>query len=162
MRATLRLADAALDVDLTLRPDGSYAAVVEGDSFDVRITTKGDKRIARIAGTMIEIEMRDGILYVEGAVTPWEVVAVQRNEAGGGATGSGLARVRPPMSGKLESLRVKAGQVVQKGDVLFVLEAMKMQNEVRSPVSGVVTAVHAHAGEALETQKVVLDIEQGP
>jgi pyruvate carboxylase subunit B len=159
VKATLRLAAAALDVEMTRRPDGTYLCVVEGDTFDVGITKKGDKRIARIAGTYIEIELRDGHLFVEGADTPWSVLSVERNDANGHGGHHGPARIRPPMAGKLESLRVKTGQAVEKGDVLFVLEAMKMQNDVRSPVTGVVSGVHAAPGEAVGTNRVIVDID---
>lgn len=159
MRATLRLAAAALDVDLTLRPDGTYVAMVEGETFDVRVTGTGTKRVARIAGTNIDIELTDGNLFVDGAQTPWSVISVQRGTEAGPGARAGPARIRPPMAGKLESLRVRQGQRVQKGDVLFVLEAMKMQNDVRAPITGIVSAIHAEAGQAVDTQRVILDIE---
>jgi len=70
-------------------------------------------------------------------------------------------KVRSPMSGKLVEVRVQQGAAVVKGDVLFVLEAMKMQNEVRSPAAGVVSSVQAKAGETLDTERVVLEIGAG-
>ncbi len=159
MKASLRLDASALDVELTRRPDGTFVAVVEGESFDVSVTGLGTKRIARIAGTNIEISFAHGKLQVDGADTPWAILSVERAAAGGPGAQHGSARIRPPMAGKLESVRVRAGQAVHKGEVLFVLEAMKMQNDVRSPVSGVVRAVHGRAGEAVETNRVIVDIE---
>ncbi|MES2155503.1 MAG: biotin/lipoyl-containing protein [bacterium] len=159
MRATLRLDSAALDVDLVLRPDGTYLAVVDGDSFDIKVTGTGNKRIARLAGTNLPIELRDGRLFVDGSETAWAVLSVQRAGATGVGGSQAAARIRPPMAGKLDTVRVKAGQPVQVGDVLFVLEAMKMQNDVRSPVAGIVSAVHGEAGQAVEANRVIVDIE---
>ena len=62
------------------------------------------------------------------------------------------------MTGKLDSFRVEVGQAVAKGDVLFVLEAMKMLNEVRAPAAGTVTAIHLKPGATLETSQVVLEL----
>ena len=71
-----------------------------------------------------------------------------------------IGRVRPPMTGRVESLLVGPGQSVAEGDVLFVLEAMKMRNEVRSPMAGVVAAVHVQVGAAVDTGTVVVELER--
>jgi glutaconyl-CoA/methylmalonyl-CoA decarboxylase subunit gamma len=62
---------------------------------------------------------------------------------GGGPAG---LPVVPPMPGKVIEVRVKEGDPVRKGDVLLVLEAMKMRNEVTSPVDGVVRGLRVSAG----------------
>jgi glutaconyl-CoA/methylmalonyl-CoA decarboxylase subunit gamma len=54
--------------------------------------------------------------------------------------------VVPPMPGKVIEIRVKEGDRVRKGDVLLVLEAMKMRNEITSPVDGVVRGLAVRAG----------------
>jgi biotin carboxyl carrier protein len=158
MRVTLRLGGTTLEVDLERTANG-FKATVDGETFDVGITGHGTKRIARIAGTNIEVDLRDGSrLLVDGTPMPWGVENVERANGFGHGKAAGPVQVRPPMAGKVESVKVRAGQAVAKGDVLFVLEAMKMQNDVRAPVAGVVSAIHAAAGEAVETGRVILDI----
>ena len=56
------------------------------------------------------------------------------------------APVVPPMPGKVIEVRVKEGDRVRKGDVLLVLEAMKMRNEIVSPADGVVRGLAVSAG----------------
>lgn len=61
------------------------------------------------------------------------------------ASGDGTP-VLPPMPGRVVELRVAVGDAVAKGQVLLVLEAMKMRNEVVAPVSGTVSAVRVTVG----------------
>jgi biotin carboxyl carrier protein len=60
-------------------------------------------------------------------------------------------RVRSQMPGKIVRVQVKQGDTVQKGDPLIVMEAMKMENEIRAIHAGVVQAVKVVPGQAVET-----------
>ena len=62
----------------------------------------------------------------------------------------------PPMPGKVIELRVKEGDRVRKGDVLLVLEAMKMRNELTSPVDGVVRGLAVTAGANARAKEALL------
>ena len=56
-----------------------------------------------------------------------------------------------PMPGTILSVNVKDGDTVKKGDILMILEAMKMENEILAPVDGVVAAVSVTKGQTVET-----------
>ena len=84
---------------------------------------------------------------VAAPVTPAAPVAPAAN--GGGET------VNSPMPGTILSVNVQNGAAVKKGDVLMVLEAMKMENEIMSPCDGTVSAVNVNAGQSVETGAVL-------
>ena len=70
--------------------------------------------------------------------------------------------ILPPMPGKVVVLRVKDGDPVTKGQVLLVLEAMKMRNEVPSPAAGVVRGVSVVAGTNVRAREPMLFVVEGP
>ena len=63
--------------------------------------------------------------------------------------------VRSPMPGNILDVRASAGQAVKAGDILFILEAMKMENEICAPRDGAVTSVCVAKGEVVETDTVL-------
>ena len=64
---------------------------------------------------------------------------------------AGGEEVKAPMPGAILSVSVKQGDAVKKGQVLFILEAMKMENEILAPKDGVVAALSVQAGQTVET-----------
>ncbi len=67
--------------------------------------------------------------------------------------------IAAPMPGTVMSVSVTAGQAVKKGDVLVVLEAMKMENEIMAPHDGTVAAVLVAKGEAVESGQTMLTLQ---
>ncbi len=63
--------------------------------------------------------------------------------------------VNSPMPGTILSVNVQNGATVKKGDVLMVLEAMKMENEIMSPADGTVVSVNVQKGASVETGAVL-------
>ena len=64
---------------------------------------------------------------------------------------AGGQAISAPMPGTILKVNVSNGQAVKKGDVLFVLEAMKMENEIMAPCDGTVAGVSVSAGASVET-----------
>ncbi len=69
---------------------------------------------------------------------------------------AGATTVSAPMPGKVLEIKVKAGDAVKSGDVLMILEAMKMQNEIMAPADGTVSDVRVSAGQTVSTGDVMI------
>lgn len=74
--------------------------------------------------------------------------AAPKAAAPAGAAGSVV--VTAPMPGKILGVKASAGQAVKKGDVIMVLEAMKMENDIVAPQDGTVASVNAAVGDSVE------------
>lgn len=71
---------------------------------------------------------------------------------------AGATTVKAPMPGKILSVAVSAGQAVKKGDLLLVLEAMKMQNEITAPAAGTVKSFAVNAGDSVKPGQTMVVI----
>lgn len=71
------------------------------------------------------------------------------------AAGAGAIKVNAPMPGKILSVKTSVGQAVKKGDVILILEAMKMENEVVAPEDGTVASIDVAAGDSVEAGAVL-------
>ena len=67
--------------------------------------------------------------------------------------------VEVPITGKITSIEVKEGDVVQEGDVICFIESMKMENPILAPVAGKITEIKVSAGQTVETGNVIAIIE---
>lgn len=81
-----------------------------------------------------------------------------RSAAGGGVAETGEFHLRAPMPGLVVAILVEEGQAVKKGQVLLILESMKMQNELKSPRDGTVGRVRVKAGETVEQKQTLLSV----
>jgi glutaconyl-CoA/methylmalonyl-CoA decarboxylase subunit gamma len=129
---------------------------VDGETFEARI---GEGGVVTIAGKTFKVNVADREVNVDGSPVPFRIVDVKTGAAGGEGGGARGARVRPPMPGKIVSVAVNEGDEVKAGQVLVILEAMKMQNEIPSPAAGVVKKVHVKPGQNVEGKDVLVEIE---
>ena len=71
------------------------------------------------------------------------------------AVGGGANKVTAPMPGTILNVKVSVGQSVKKGDVICVLEAMKMENDIPAPCDGVVASVNVQKGASVAANDVL-------
>jgi len=82
-----------------------------------------------------------------------------RAAAGGGVAETGEFNLKAPMPGLVVAIPVSEGQDVKKGDVLLILESMKMQNELKSPRDGKVNRIKVKPGESVEQKQALLSVQ---
>jgi biotin carboxyl carrier protein len=71
---------------------------------------------------------------------------------------AGAVAVKAPMPGTIMKTNVSAGQAVKKGDVLCVLEAMKMENDICAPQDGTVASVNVQKGASVASEEVLVTL----
>lgn len=72
---------------------------------------------------------------------------------------AGATAVKAPMPGTISKINVTAGQAVKKGDVVAILEAMKMENDICAPADGTVSAIAVQKGASVKTDDVILTLK---
>ena len=104
-----------------------------------------------VNGTLYEVAVEEinGAVPTAPVAAPAPVAATA--PAPVAAAPAGGEKVNAPMPGTILSIAVQAGAQVKKGQVLMVLEAMKMENEIMAPCDGTVASVNVNAGASVET-----------
>jgi biotin carboxyl carrier protein len=127
------------------RPEpGVYSVLMDGRSYEARVEEHPDSLVIVIDGTRFEMEVRDPRRW-------------SRQAAGRGA--DGIQTVIAPMPGKVVRVLVAPGDLVGPGQGLVVVEAMKMQNEMKASRAGKVLAVPIQEGITVAAGDVLATIE---
>lgn len=109
-----------------------------------------------VNGTTYEIEIEE----ITGAVPATAPAAAPApTPAPVAAAPTGGEKITAPMPGTILSINVTQGAAVKKGDVLMILEAMKMENEIMCPCDGTVTSVNTSKGATVETGTLLCVIQ---
>lgn len=108
-----------------------------------------------VNGSVYEIEVEE---MDASAVSAAPAAAPAAPAAPVAAAPAAGAQVKAPMPGTILDVKVQAGQSVKKGDVLVILEAMKMENEILAPCDGKITGMNVRKGDTVETQALICTI----
>ncbi len=103
-----------------------------------------------------EVESSHSAPTYSAPVTPAPVSAPKAKPVSSGAVGSN--KVVAPMPGTVLDMKVTVGQNVKKGDVICVLEAMKMENDIPAPCDGVIMSVNAQKGANVAANDILVSI----
>ncbi len=120
---------------------GVYSILIGGQSFEVRVEPSGAGMQVSVAGREMPVEVVDP--------RQW------RRHRGAALETEGRQQVVAPMPGKVIRVLVKAGDAVEAGQGLIVVEAMKMQNEVHAPKSGRVERLLVAEGQAVNAGEIL-------
>lgn len=117
----------------------SYTITVNGNVYDVTVEENGA-----------------GAVSAPVAAAPAATAApAPKAAAPKKSAGAGSVKVNAPMPGKILSVKAEVGQAMKKGDVVCILEAMKMENEVVAPEDGTIASIDVAAGDSVEAGAVL-------
>ena len=108
-----------------------------------------------VNGTAYEIELEE----LTGAAPAPAAAPAAAPAPAPAAAPAGGEQVTSPMPGTILDVKVSQGAAVKKGDVLMILEAMKMENEIMCPCDGKVASIHAAKGAAVESGTLLCVIQ---
>ena len=123
---------------------GVYSVLLDGASYEIRLVETLQGLSAEVGGRRFAVEVRDPRDTGRGARA---------------SIGSGRQKVAAPMPGKVVRVLVKVGDLVDVGQGLVVVEAMKMQNEMKASRPGRVIEVRAGAGETVGAGDTLVVLE---
>lgn len=161
MRFTLSLDGHAYAVSLG-EPDalGFVEVSIDGVPLKARHERVGDgaSRIHFPGDRVHAVRLRAGVVEVDGHPYRAAVADVDRS-AGHGRSARRGGEMRPPMPGRIVAVNVKPGDEVRAGQTLFVLEAMKMQNDLVAPTDARVKELRVKPGDRVEAATVLVVLE---
>jgi biotin carboxyl carrier protein len=123
---------------------GVFSVLIEGASFEIRVQKTQQQLTASVRGRSFSVEVRDPRDASRGSRT---------------ALGSGRQNVTAPMPGKVVRVLVNKGDAVESAQGLVVVEAMKMQNELKAARPGRVIEIRAREGETVGAGDVLVVLE---
>ena len=119
---------------------------VDDEDFEVIMERNGDSWIVEIEGVSFNVKTEGG-------------TASKQTRKRGGSKRKLSGKISSSIPGKIVSLNVSLEQIVEQGQVIMILEAMKMQNEIQAPVDGTVINVACEEGQAIEANVPLVVIE---
>ena len=156
--------------DIEVRRDGkNVSAIINGEPYDAEISQPEPnvfliKRGGRIFEAYVDPAARSDspkTVSINGRDIEVKLIDPKRlRGTGAGANhGDGLAEIRTAMPGKIVRILLEVGAAVEKGNGVLVVEAMKMQNELKAPKSGTVSEIRVSEGDTAAAGDVLAIIK---
>jgi biotin carboxyl carrier protein len=128
------------ELDLTRPEAGVLSMMLEGRSVEAGVVPLDDSFLVDLKGASAELEVVD-----------------PRRKALAMAQGSGAGSLKTQMPGRIVRILAEEGATVSKGDPVVVVEAMKMENELKAPADGTISRIHVAPGDLVEARTVLID-----
>jgi biotin carboxyl carrier protein len=123
-----------------------YSIIIDGRSYDIFIDEVDEGYLVMLWGGLLEVKVQDERTRRLAGLRRGPVAPV------------GEVLIKAPMPGVVVELPLSEGQPVETGDIVVVLESMKMQNEFKSPRNGVVHNVRVRMGDRVDQNQIMVTI----
>lgn len=123
-----------------------FSLIVDGKSYESYVYQGDEDWEVLLRGRQFQVKIED------------EREKRLKAAAGGGVAEGGEFHLKAPMPGLVVSVLVEEGQEIKKGQVMLILESMKMQNELKAPRDGTLGRIRVKAGESVEQKQTLLSM----
>lgn len=143
----IRIGDRLLAVNFeSVSGQPVFSLILDGKSYESYVYQGDEDWQVLLRGRQYQVKIED------------EREKRLRAAAGGGVAEGGEFHLKAPMPGLVVSVLVKEGQEIKKGQVMLILESMKMQNELKAPRDGTMGRIRVKAGESVEQKQALLSL----
>ncbi len=141
-RYRVTIGEKTLELDLVRTSASDLSVLVDGVSHDLSLEKTADGYAVMVRGDRFDVEVKDAV----------------KGEALGKVAHKGPLKLTAPMPGKIVKVLVKEGDAVEAGRGVLVMEAMKMENELKASKGGTVQEIKVKEGQAVEMGALLLVI----
>jgi biotin carboxyl carrier protein len=134
-----------LPVDVTIAQNGVLSLLLNGKSYEVKQEIAGAETNIVVGHERFSASLRDPRSF--------------RSRRSAAGTEQGVKKISAPMPGKIVRVLAGEGTAVQAGQSVIVIEAMKMQNELKAPKNGLVKKINVIEGAAVEAGQTLAEVE---
>jgi biotin carboxyl carrier protein len=144
----------------------NYKINIAGKTYDVEVGDISKSPVeVYVDGTVYQVEIPesagDRASDVQATFAPKPVVAAAAVSRPSIPDSLDDGVVRSPMPGRILSVNISVGDTVKKGQPIFILESMKMENTIASSIDGTVTSVHVGASDSVQHGQTLAEIAKG-
>jgi biotin carboxyl carrier protein len=140
----------SFELDMIKSDDDSWHILRNGKSYNIEIIKidQAEKRVAlKINGKTVNVKLTDRFDDLLKSLGMDNMASKK------------VLELKAPMPGLVLNIVVKEGDSISKGDALLVLEAMKMENNIKSPTDGIIKKIHAVKGNAVEKNQLLISFQ---
>lgn len=160
LSVTLAGQEFCVDVPTLTQDFSTITLMVDGQPVEVSVNSEREIEFLMVDGRPFRVDYDRDLRWIK-TQHGLHRVDIRDLEAIVTRPVTGDGRVKAPIPGMIASIAVSVGQKVEIGQPLLVLEAMKMQNELRASTSGVVKTIHVQVGQVVSRAQVLAEIEAG-
>ncbi len=163
MRFVYQTGEATFTVEIEKHNQG-YSARINGEDYPVELLKSEIGELSFAIGPHEHLvyfasDSSRRWVFIKGETQVFESSAAVRTRRGADRTEQGEKRVRAPMPGQVRAVNVTAGELVEKGHTLMLLEAMKMEIRIQATRDGRVHRLLVEPGQAVERDQVLAEME---
>jgi biotin carboxyl carrier protein len=164
MRYRVTLEGSEREIDVQIAPGGTVAVTLDGEPVDADIRRIPGGVSLKLGSKVYDVLVGGPAESMDLAAGPLRATAAVESERNRsrkkkGAAGGDSSEVRAPMPGRIVKILVSTGAEVDAGAPVVVVEAMKMENELRTERAGTIASIEVEEGQAVEGGALLVKLE---